>query len=118
MSVNKNLIIQSRSKYLRLSPYKVRRVLDQIRGKSYQRAMLILEFLPYRCAKHIQSTLNSAAANAINNHSLKSQDLIISEVFANQGPTLKRIQPRAQGKAFPIRKPTCHIVIKLCTIAN
>ena len=115
MTVKKNLIIQSSSKYVRLSPYKVRRVLDQIRGKSYQQAMLILEFLPYRCTKHIQNTLNSAAANAINNHSLKTQNLVIFETFASQGPVLKRIQPRAQGKAFPIRKPTCHIVVKLCT---
>lgn len=118
MSINNNSIIQSSNKYIRLSPHKVRRVLDQVRGKSYQQAILILEFLPYRCAKDIQDTLNSAAANATHNYSLKTQDLVISEIFANQGPTLKRIQPRAQGKAFPIRKPTCHIVIKLRTITH
>nr|YP_009294187.1 ribosomal protein L22 [Hildenbrandia rubra]AOM67429.1 ribosomal protein L22 [Hildenbrandia rubra] len=109
---NTNKII-SVGKYIRVSPHKARRVLDQIRGKSYKEAMLILEFLPYRCTKSIQNVLKSAAANATHNHSLEKKNLVIQETFANQGPTLKRLQPRAQGKAFAIRKPTCHISVSL-----
>jgi len=98
-------------KYLRLSPNKVRRILDQIRGKNYQEAILILEFMPYKPCKMIKKTIKSAASNAINNNSINKKDLIIKQAFANEGPKLKRFQPRAQGRAFPIHKPTCHITI-------
>nr|YP_009244218.1 ribosomal protein L22 [Gelidium elegans]AMK96460.1 ribosomal protein L22 [Gelidium elegans] len=98
------------SKYLRLSPNKVRRVLDQIRGKNYQEALLILQFMPYKPCDNIKKTLESAASNF---DSIIKKDLIIVEAYANQGPKIKRIQPRAQGRAFPIHKPTCHITITL-----
>nr|YP_009297695.1 ribosomal protein L22 [Hildenbrandia rivularis]AOM67239.1 ribosomal protein L22 [Hildenbrandia rivularis] len=114
VTTNKKKILAI-GKYIRISPYKARRVLDQIRGKHYKEALLILEFLPYRCTKLIQNILKSAVANAVNNYSLEKNNLVIEEIFANQGPTFKRLQPRAQGKAFPIRKPTCHISISLTT---
>nr|YP_009564972.1 ribosomal protein L22 [Gelidium coulteri]YP_009565372.1 ribosomal protein L22 [Gelidium sinicola]QBA96323.1 ribosomal protein L22 [Gelidium coulteri]QBA96723.1 ribosomal protein L22 [Gelidium sinicola] len=98
------------SKYLRLSPNKVRRILDQIRGKNYQEALLILQFMPYKPCNNIKKTLESAASNLGN---INKKDLTIIEAYANQGPKIKRIQPRAQGRAFPIHKPTCHITIKL-----
>nr|YP_009565172.1 ribosomal protein L22 [Gelidium galapagense]QBA96523.1 ribosomal protein L22 [Gelidium galapagense] len=98
------------SKYLRLSPNKVRRILDQIRGKNYQEALLILQFMPYKPCNNIKKTLESAASNLGN---INKKDLTIIEAYANQGPKIKRIQPRAQGRAFPIHKPTCHIAIKL-----
>lgn len=98
------------SKYLRLSPHKVRRVLDQIRGKNYQEALLILQFMPYKPCNKIKKTLESAASNF---GGISKKDLIIVEAYANQGPKIKRIQPRAQGRAFPIHKPTCHITITL-----
>nr|QVY58214.1 50S ribosomal protein L22 [Eucheuma denticulatum] len=99
-------------KYLRLSPNKVRRILNQIKGKKCQEAILILEFMHYKPCKTIQKILQSA----INNHQNDKKQLIIDQAFANEGPKLKRFQPRAQGRAFPIRKPTCHITIKLKTI--
>ena len=103
------------SKYLRLSPHKVRRILTQIRGKTYSDAIMILEFMPYRPCTAIKKTLKSAANNAINHSGQTKEQLIISEAFANKGPTLKRFQPRAQGRAFKIHKPTCHITLRLMT---
>ena len=103
--------IRAICKYLRLSPNKVRRILDQIRGKNYQEAILILEFMPYKPCKTIKKILESAASNAIHNNGLNKNQLRIKQAFANEGPRLKRFQPRAQGRAFPIHKPTCHITI-------
>nr|YP_010865233.1 ribosomal protein L22 [Campylaephora boydenii]WGT74167.1 ribosomal protein L22 [Campylaephora boydenii] len=102
-------------KYLRLSSHKARRVLEQIKGQKYQDAILILKFMPYRACKSIIKILESAANNIINqnNESINKNQLIITNAFADSGPKLKRFQPRAQGRAFPIHKPTCHITIKL-----
>nr|UAD88886.1 hypothetical protein [Gracilariopsis chorda] len=99
-------------KYLRLSPHKTRRILNQIRGKKYQEAILILEFMPYKPCKIIKKILESAGNNAINRKWDKN-NLIITRAFVNEGPKLKRFQPRAQGKAFSIHKPTCHITINV-----
>jgi large subunit ribosomal protein L22 len=98
-------------KYIRMSPRKVRRVLDQIRGRSYTDALMLLEFMPYRACKPTLQVLNSAVANSEHNFDLEKGKLIISEAFANQGPVLRRFRPRAQGQGYKIRKPTCHIVI-------
>jgi large subunit ribosomal protein L22 len=105
--------IKAVSKYIRISPTKVRRVLDQIRGRSYQEALMILEFLPYKACDPIWRVLNSAAANAQNNLNLKKQNLFIKKIFADQGPTLRRMRPRAQGRGYKILKPTCHITVIL-----
>nr|YP_010985947.1 ribosomal protein L22 [Grateloupia asiatica]WOL36865.1 ribosomal protein L22 [Grateloupia asiatica] len=99
-------------KYLRLSAQKTRRVLDQIRGKNYQEALMILQFMPYKPCKIIKQILESANSNA-NNLNMNQDNLIVNQAFANDGPKLKRFQPRAQGRAFPIHKPTCHITITL-----
>ena len=99
------------AKYIRMSPFKVRRVLDQIRGRSYQEALMMLEFMPYRSCGPIWQVLHSAAANAQNNFGLEKKNLIIDIAYANEGPKLKRIRPRAQGRAYKILKPTCHITI-------
>nr|YP_007878224.1 50S ribosomal protein L22 [Calliarthron tuberculosum]AGA63835.1 50S ribosomal protein L22 [Calliarthron tuberculosum] len=101
----------AKSEYLRLSPHKVRRILDQIRGKKYQEALMLLEFMPYRPCKIIKKILESAAANAKNNYGYNKNNLIVNQAFANSGPALKRFQPRAQGRAFRIHKPTCHITL-------
>nr|AYR06233.1 ribosomal protein L22 [Renouxia sp.] len=103
------------AKYLRLSPNKVRRVLDQIRGKSYQEALLLLEFMPYKACRTIKKLLESAAANAATCYGQPKNNLIIKMAFADKGPILKRFQARAQGRAFSILKPTCHITIQLST---
>ncbi len=103
------------SKYIRISSNKVRRVLDQIRGRSYLEALMLLQFMPYRACGPIWQVLNSAAANAENNNGLNKEDLRIKAVFADQGPVLRRFRPRAQGRGYQIRKPTCHITIILET---
>ncbi len=99
------------ARYIRMSPSKVRRVLDQIRGRSYREALIILEFMPYRACEPIIKVLRSAVANAENNQGLDPSDLYISKAFADGGPTLKRYRPRAQGRAYQIRKRTCHITV-------
>ena len=103
--------IKAKARFIRMSPLKVRRVLDQIRGRSYREALIILEFMPYRACEPILKVLRSAAANAEHNAGLDRAQLIITQAFADQGPVLKRFQPRAQGRAYQIRKPTCHITI-------
>lgn len=103
-------------KYIRISSTKVRRVLNQIRGRSYLEALMILQFMPYRACGPIWQVLNSAAANAEKNIGLSKENLKIKTVFANQGPILRRFRPRAQGRGYQIRKPTCHITIILETI--
>jgi large subunit ribosomal protein L22 len=103
--------VKAVAKYIRMSSHKVRRVLDQIRGRSYQEALMILEFLPYDAGGPIWQVVHSAAANAKHNYGLDKKKLIIYEVFANEGPKLKRIRPRAQGRAYKILKPTCHITV-------
>jgi len=105
--------IKAVGKYIRISPTKVRRVLDQIRGRSYQEALMILEFMPYRACGPIWQVLNSAAANSQHNLEFKKQSLRVKTVFADQGPTLRRFRPRAQGRGYQIRKPTCHITVIL-----
>ena len=99
------------AKYVRMSPLKVRRVLDQIRGRSYREALIILEFMPYKACGPILKTLRSAVANASQNDGLDPAELIVSQAFADGGPSLRRFRPRAQGRAYQIRKPTCHITI-------
>nr|YP_009327040.1 50S ribosomal protein L22 [Pleurocladia lacustris]ANS57605.1 50S ribosomal protein L22 [Pleurocladia lacustris]ANS57749.1 50S ribosomal protein L22 [Pleurocladia lacustris] len=101
------------SKYIRISSNKVRHVLDQIRGRSYLEALMLLQFMPYRACGPIWQALNSAAINAENNNGLNKEDLIVKRVFADQGPILRRFRPRAQGRGDQIRKPTCHITIIL-----
>lgn len=103
----------AKSKYVRLSTNKVRRILTQIRGKKYKDALMILEFMPYRPCKIIKKILISAATNAMNNYNYNKEELIIKQAFADSGPKLKRFQPRAQGRAFKIHKPTCHITLKI-----
>jgi len=103
--------VKAVAKYVRMSPQKVRRVLNQIRGKSYQEALMMLEFLPYKASGPIWQVLHSASSNAKNNYDIDKKTLVIEEGYADEGPRLKRIRPRAQGRAFKILKPTCHITI-------
>ena len=99
------------SKYIRMSPSKIRRVLRQIQGKSYKDALIILEFLPYTSCQPIIKVLRSAAANAKHNKGFDETNLTIKSAFADQGPTMKRFRPRAQGRAYRILKATSHITI-------
>ena len=97
--------------FIRGSASKVRRVLDQIRGQSYRDALIMLEFMPYRSTEPITKVLRSAVANAEHNLGMDPSTLIISSASANSGPVMKRFRPRAQGRAFAIKKQTCHISI-------
>jgi len=101
-----------------MSPRKVRRVLDQIRGRSYREALIVLEFMPYRACEPVLKVLRSAVANAETNRGLDPVDLVISHASADQGPRLKRFRPRAQGRAYQIQKPTCHITIAVSAEAS
>jgi large subunit ribosomal protein L22 len=103
--------VKAVAKYIRMSPHKIRRVIDQIRGRSYQEALMILEFLPFDAKGPIWQVVHSAAANATHNYGLDKKKLIIDQICANEGPKLKRIRPRAQGRAYKILKPTCHITV-------
>lgn len=110
--INSNQIeAKAVGRYIRMSPRKVRRVLNQIRGKTYKEALMLLEFMPYRACGPVWQVIYSAAANAEHNLNLKKENLIISEAFADQGPVFRHFRPRAQGQGFGIRKPTCHITI-------
>jgi large subunit ribosomal protein L22 len=99
--------------YVRLSSTKARIVLDQIKGKDVKTALGILRYTPRYAATVIEKLLKSAIANAENNNGMDVNNLYVDTAFATQGPTLKRIRPRAQGRAYSILKPTCHITMIL-----
>jgi large subunit ribosomal protein L22 len=110
-AISANAQATATARYIRMSPYKVRRVLDQIRGRSYRDALIILEFMPYKACEPVLKVLRSAVANAEHNAGLDPTKLVVSTAFADGGPSLKRFRPRAQGRAYQIRKPTCHITV-------
>ena len=100
-------------RYARISPRKVKIVADLIRGKNVDEALAIVKFTPKASSEIIEKLLKSAIANAENNHGMNRGNLIVSEIYANQGPTMKRIRPAAKGSASRIRKRTSHVTIKL-----
>lgn len=99
------------AKYVRMSSMKVGVVLDLIRGKNVNEAFAILKYTPKDSAEVINKVLKSAVANAENNLNLDRSRLFVAEAYACAGPTLKRFQPHAQGRAFPIKKRTSHITV-------
>ena len=100
-------------KYARISSRKVKIVADLIRGKNVDEALAIVKYTPKAASEIVEKLLKSAIANAENNHDMKHENLYVAEIFANQGPTLKRIRPAAKGSAVRIRKRTSHITIVL-----
>ena len=100
-------------RYARISSRKVKIVADLIRGKKVDEALAIVKFTPKASSEILEKLLKSAIANAENNHGMNRGNLIVSEIYANQGPTLKRIRPAAKGSAVRIRKRTSHITIVL-----
>ena len=100
-------------KFARISSRKVKIVADLIRGKDVDEALAIMKFTPKASSEVLEKLLKSAIANAENNHDKKHENLYVAEIFANQGPTLKRIRPAAKGSAVRIRKRTSHITIVL-----
>ena len=100
-------------KFVRLSPLKARLVADQVRGRKVDQALNILKFSNQRAAGIIKKVLESAIANAENNNGADVDELKISEIFVDEGPTMKRIRPRAKGRADRVLKRTSHITIRV-----
>jgi large subunit ribosomal protein L22 len=103
--------VKATSKFVRRSPRKVRLVIDAVRGKSVDEALGILRFLPNAAAREVLGVVKSAAANAENNYQMAPEDLVITRIFADEGPTFKRFRARARGMASPILKRTSHITV-------
>ena len=99
------------ARYVHISPTKARRVIDLVRGKSVAEALDILRWAPQDASEPVAKVIASAVANAQNNAGLDPATLVVATVYADGGPTAKRIRPRAQGRAFRIRKRTSHITI-------
>nr|YP_009447406.1 ribosomal protein L22 [Achyrachaena mollis]ATY69689.1 ribosomal protein L22 [Achyrachaena mollis] len=97
--------------HISMSAHKARRVIDQIRGRSYEETLMILELMPYRACYPIFKLVYSAAANASSNMGSNEANLVISKAEVNKGTIMKRLKPRARGRSFAIQKPTCHITI-------
>jgi len=110
------LVGKATAKFVRMSPMKVRRVVDLIRGLPASEAQAVVKFDPHAASEPVGKVLNSAIANAehlahVRSQRLDPEDLFITEAFVDEGPTLKRFRPRAQGRAYRIRKRTSHITI-------
>jgi ribosomal protein L22 len=105
------ILVKATSKYVRTSARKARLVIDNIRGQSVPQARVTLAFTQRRAAQDVAKVLESAIANAEHNHDLDADDLHIAVAFADEGPTFKRWQPRARGRATPIMKRTAHITV-------
>jgi large subunit ribosomal protein L22 len=103
----------ARARYVRVTPMKARRVIDLIRGRTAREALAVLEFAPQTASAPVSKVLASAMANAENNLGLDPDSLIVSGAFVDEGPTLKRFRPRAQGRAYRIRKRTSHITVEV-----
>jgi ribosomal protein L22 len=106
-------VVRAHARYVRTSARKARMVCGHLRGKSVQEARAILAFTPRDVARDWSKLLESAVANAESNHELLEDDLVIREAYADEGPTIKRVRPRAMGRATPIRKRTSHLTIAL-----
>nr|YP_009339471.1 ribosomal protein L22 [Delissea rhytidosperma]APQ38863.1 ribosomal protein L22 [Delissea rhytidosperma] len=103
--------------HISMSVHKARRVIDQIRGRSYEETLMILELMPYRACYPIFKVVYSAAANASSLLNSNEADLVISKAEVNEGTTRKRLKLRARGRSYRIKKPTCHIMIVMTDIS-
>jgi len=106
-------VVHARAKYVRSSARKARLVMDHVRGESVSDARAVLRHSPRGVARDLERLLKSAVANAENNHDLVGDDLYVKEIYADEGPTLRRFRPRAQGRATRIRKRTSHLTVTL-----
>jgi len=102
---------RSTARFVRVTPQKARRVVDLIRGLPAAEAQTLLRFAPQAASETVGKVLDSAIANAEHNHQLDTSELVVTEAFVDEGPTLKRFRPRAQGRAYRIRKRTSHITV-------
>jgi large subunit ribosomal protein L22 len=105
------------ARHVRISPNKARRVVNLVRGLPAKEALTVLQFAPQSASEQVYKVLASAIANAENNERLDPDALLVSEAFVDEGPTMKRFRPRAQGRAYRIRKRTCHITVAVEAVA-
>jgi len=101
------------ARHVRISPMKARRVVDLVRGMPAKQALTVLQFAPQAASEQVYKVLASAMANAENNERLDPDSLLVRAAYVDEGPTMKRFRPRAQGRAYRIRKRTCHITIEV-----
>jgi large subunit ribosomal protein L22 len=111
-------VVRARARYVRIAPRKARLVADQVRGLHIEKARALLQFSPRGAARDIHKLIDSAAANAETNHDLIGDEMRISSITVDEGPTLKRYRPRAQGRATPIHKRTSHIAVALTPVED
>ncbi|TML65739.1 MAG: 50S ribosomal protein L22 [Actinobacteria bacterium] len=110
--------VRAEAKWVRSSPRKARLVVEHIRGRTVPEARTVLAFSERAVAREVEKVLRSAVANAEANHGLVGDDLVVSAAYVDEGPTIKRWRPRARGRVARIRKRTCHITVKLRTVAE
>lgn len=114
-------MVRAQAKYIRMSPRKLRRVINVIRGKDTHEAQTVLKFMPYAAARVVEKVLKSAVSNAKENHSLNPDELRITKAYIDQSTTLKRWRAMSRGRGFPILKRTSHVTIEVdadATLAN
>jgi large subunit ribosomal protein L22 len=107
---------RAQARFVRVTPMKARRVVDLIRGLPAADAQAVLRFAPQDASDPVGKVLDSAIANATNNHNLDPASLVVAEAYVDEGPTMRRFRPRAQGRAYRIRKRTSHITVVLETV--
>jgi ribosomal protein L22 len=111
-------VVRASARYVRIAPRKARLIADQVRGMHIEQARALLEFSPRSAAQDIHKLINSAAANAENNHDLVGDEMRITSITVDEGPTLRRFRPRALGRATPINKRTSHIAVALTPVED
>jgi ribosomal protein L22 len=111
-------VVRASARYVRIAPRKARLIADQVRGMHIEQARALLAFSPRGAAEDIHKLINSAAANAENNHDLIGDEMRITSITVDEGPTLRRFRPRAMGRATPINKRTSHIAVALTPVED
>jgi ribosomal protein L22 len=111
-------VVKASARFVRIAPRKARLIADQVRGMHIEKARALLQFSPRGAAQPIQKLINSAAANAENNHDLIGDEMRVASITVDEGPTLRRFRPRAMGRATPINKRTSHIAVALTPVED
>jgi ribosomal protein L22 len=111
-------VVKAKARYVRIAPRKARLIADQVRGMHIEKARALLQFSPRGAAHDIHKLINSAAANAENNHDLIGDEMRVASITVDEGPTLRRFRPRAMGRATPINKRTSHIAVALTPVED
>ena len=111
-------VVKASARYVRIAPRKARLIADQVRGMHIEKARALLQFSPRGAAQPIHKLIDSAAANAENNHDLIGDEMRVASITVDEGPTLRRFRPRAMGRATPINKRTSHIAVALTPVED